>query len=338
MNNFEEQLQAAIDQKTKPLGALGRLEAVAFHIGRWQQTLTPSLNNPHMVVFAGDHGIARDGVSAYPSEVTAQMVLNFCRGGAAINVFCRQHGIALKIVDAGVAADLPEHSDLINAKVAPGTQSFLTQAAMTTVQCDQAMAQGRAIVKDIAAQGCNVIGFGEMGIGNTSAASVLTQVLANISLEDCVGRGTGLNDVQHQHKVEILTQARDHHALTAEKPLDVLATFGGFEMAMMVGAMQQAAASRMLILVDGFIATAAFLVVYCQDESIKEGAIFCHQSHEQGHQRLLAYLGVEPLLDLSMRLGEGTGVAVAYPLIRSAVHFLNDMASFTDAGVSTKSS
>ncbi len=329
------ELQHRIDRKTKPPGSLGRLETLALQIGRIQGTTSPQLQNPAMLVFAGDHGITAEGVSPYPSEVTAQMVLNFLGGGAAINVFCRQHGIVLKVVDAGVASDLPEHPELVQAKVRPGTRNFLHEPALTAEEVTTALERGAALVRELRDSGSNVIGFGEMGIGNTSVAAALMQRLTGIPIADCVGRGTGLDDAGLAKKCEVLGNALERHA-KAREPLEVLATFGGCEIAMMTGAMLEAAQSGMLLLVDGFIATAAFLVAFQMHPEILDYAVFAHQSDEQGHRRLLEFLRAEPLLKLGMRLGEGTGAALALPLAQSAVAFLNEMSSFESAAVSDR--
>lgn len=333
---FREQLTHKIDTKTKPLGALGFLEKLAFQIGEAQQTLQPILKKPTIIVFAGDHGIANAGVSAYPQAVTYQMVLNFLNGGAAINVFCKQHKIDLKIVDAGVNFDFPTHRKLINAKVGKGTKSFLTEKAMTNAELNQCLAHGKTIVQQVFEKGCNIIGFGEMGIGNTSSAAILMHLLTQIPLTQCVGRGTGLDDKQFLRKITILQNALDNQSVSSD-PLSILATFGGFEIAQMCSAMMTAFERNMLIMIDGFIATSAFLVAYKLNPDIRRNAIFCHLSDEFGHKNLLNYLEVVPILQLNMRLGEGTGCAVAYPIIESAVHFLNDMASFESADVSNKS-
>ncbi len=341
-------LQHQIDQKTKPLGALGRLEDLALQIGLIQQTTQPQLRQPHLVVFAADHGAALHGVSAYPQEVTWQMVMNFLAGGAAINVFCRQHQINLKVADAGVNFDFDSHPQLINAKIAKGTQPFHLQTAMTENQAQQAMDKGAAIVRQIAQTGCNIIGFGEMGIGNTSAASLLMAFFTDLPLNVCIGTGTGVDEKGLQRKHQVLNQAYELHKhlkvstkgeqtngqAKEQNPLAILAAVGGFEIAMLTGAMLQAAKLHMVVLVDGFIASASFLVATIFQPTIRQYAIACHVSAEQGHQKLLEYLGLKPLLQLDMRLGEGTGVAVAYPLLESAVRFLNEMASFESAGVS----
>jgi len=335
------QLQPAVQQminnKTKPLGALGRLEEVAMQICLIQQTLTPKLQNPHLLVFAADHGIAHEGVSAYPQEVTWQMVMNFLGGGAAINVFCRQHNIKLKVVDAGVNYDFPKNAEgLIHNKIQKGTANFSKTPAMSFEQVEACLRSAGDIVNTIAQEGCNVIGFGEMGIANTSAAAVLMSALCNIPIEKCVGRGTGLDDAALKRKVAILSAALIKHG----KPgsiLETVAAYGGFEIVQIAGAILKAAEHRMIVLIDGFIATSAYLFAQAIDSSVKDYCIFCHQSHEQGHTLLLEYLNAKPLLNLSMRLGEGTGVAVAYPIIQSAVNFVNEMASFESAGVAEKS-
>jgi nicotinate-nucleotide--dimethylbenzimidazole phosphoribosyltransferase len=329
---LQQQLQHKIDHKTKPIGSLGRLEKLALQIGELQQTLTPQLKQPTVVVFAGDHGIVREGVSAYPPEVTHQMVLNFLNGGAAINVFCRQHNLALHVVDAGVNFDFPLHPQLIMAKVGRGTANCLHEQAMTENQLEQCFSHGRSIVDRIAATGCNVIGFGEMGIGNTSAATLIMSALCQLPLEACIGRGTGLNDVQLKRKRAILEKAQQQH-IQVTSARDVMQTFGGFEMAQICGAMLAAQEKGMLILVDGFIASTVFLVADQMNDQLRKHAVFCHQSAEQGHGRLLQHLQVEPLLQMDMRLGEGTGCAVAWPIVESAVRFLNEMASFESAGV-----
>lgn len=330
---LKESLQRKIDGKTKPLGALGRLERLALQVGQVQGTLAPSLRSPEMLVFAGDHGIAAAGVSPFPQEVTRQMVLNFLAGGAAINVFARQNGMAVRVVDAGVNHDFGSVDGLIEAKIGYGTRNFLDTAAMTREECESAITKGAEIAAAEIAQGCNALGFGEMGIGNTSAAAILTSKLCGLPIEQCVGRGTGLDDAGLEKKQALLAAAIAKHAeVTA--PLDVLATFGGFEIAMMAGAMLAAAERRALLLIDGYIATSALLVAASLYPAIKEYCVFAHESGEPGHARQLAWLGVEPLLSLDMRLGEGTGGALAYPLVQAAVNFLNEMASFESAGVS----
>jgi nicotinate-nucleotide--dimethylbenzimidazole phosphoribosyltransferase len=336
-SRLKPDLQAKIDQKTKPLGALGQLENLALKIGLIQNTLAPKLTKPTILIFAGDHGIVESGVSAYPQAVTAQMVANFLAGGAAISVFARQHSLELMIVDAGVNADLSSQPQLIDAKIAKGTKNFLTEPAMTSSQCKTAIQKGAELVMQQHQVGCNCIGFGEMGIGNTSSAALLAHCLTGLSMDQCVGRGTGLDDNQLQNKHRVLQQALNFHKdITA--PLNVLATFGGFEIAMMVGAYLKAAELGMLIMVDGFIASAALLVAYKLEPLVLDYCVFSHVSSEQGHKALLSYLKAQPLLNLELRLGEGSGIAIAYPLIQSAILFLNEMSTFADAGVDQQTS
>ena len=333
---LDTELQQKIDTKTKPLGSLGKLEALSLQLGRIQNTLSPELRNPSILVFAGDHGITEEGVSPYPQEVTEQMVLNFLHGGAAINVFCRQNSINLHVVDAGVKGDFPEHPDLISAKIGRGTKNFAQIPAMTKTECEKALKKGAELSRMLPETECNVIGFGEMGIGNTSSAAVLMQRYTGLPLEICVGKGTGLDDSGLAHKREILQKALDLHA-EIQEPKEVLATFGGFEITMMTGAMLESAVLGRTLLIDGFIAGSAFLAASRIVPEIMQYAVFTHQSDELGHGEMLKFLQAEPLLSLGMRLGEGTGAAIAYPLLQSAVAFLNEMASFESAGVSDRS-
>jgi nicotinate-nucleotide--dimethylbenzimidazole phosphoribosyltransferase len=333
---LDTELQQKIDTKTKPPGSLGKLEALSLQLGRIQNTLSPELRNPSILVFAGDHGITEEGVSPYPQEVTEQMVLNFLHGGAAINVFCRQNSINLHVVDAGVKGDFPEHPDLISAKIGRGTKNFAQIPAMTKTECEKALKKGAELSRMLPETECNVIGFGEMGIGNTSSAAVLMQRYTGLPLEICVGKGTGLDDSGLAHKREILQKALDLHA-EIQEPKEVLATFGGFEITMMTGAMLESAVLGRTLLIDGFIAGSAFLAASRIVPEIMQYAVFTHQSDELGHVEMLKFLKAEPLLSLGMRLGEGTGAAIAYPLLQSAVAFLNEMASFESAGVSDRS-
>ena len=331
----KEEIQQIIDLKTKPLGALGLLEKIALKIGLVQQNLHLELKNPHLIVFAGDHGIAQSGVSAYPAEVTPQMVFNFLQNGAAINVFCNQNEIELSIVDAGVNYDFEDYSKLKNCKVAKSTKNFLYEPAMSLDQLNLSFDYAKKTVDEIAKNGTNIIGFGEMGIGNTSSAAMIIHYLTDLPLAQCVGRGTGLNDEQLQNKINILSQAKDKHGKITDAK-QVLATFGGFEVTQMTGAMLAAYEHNMLLMIDGYIASAAILVASKLKPEILNNAIFCHQSDEIGHQYLLNYFEEEPILKINLRVGEGTGCALAYPIIKSAVNFYNDMASFESAGVSNK--
>ncbi|NOT17019.1 MAG: nicotinate-nucleotide--dimethylbenzimidazole phosphoribosyltransferase [Sulfuriferula sp.] len=326
-------LQSKIDQKTKPLGALGQLEDLALQIGLIQQTLTPVLRQPTMLVFAADHGIAHAGVSAYPQAVTEQMVLNFLRGGAAINVFCRANGLDLRVVDAGVNADFNGVAGLIDRKVAHGTANMAEQPAMTAAQCTLALAHGQALAQGLADEGCNVLGLGEMGIANTSSAALLAHCYTGLPLADCVGRGTGLDDAGLARKLSVLSAVLDLHG-KPDDAMGILRCYGGLEIAMMAGAMLGAAARGMVVLVDGFIASAAYLAAAAIQPAMRDYAVFSHCSGEHGHRHLLAHLQARPLLSLGLRLGEGTGAALAYPLLVAAVAFLNEMATFASAGVS----
>ena len=332
--SLQARLQHKIDHKTKPPGALGRLEGLALQLGLIQRSESPSLRQPQMVVFAADHGIAAEGVSAYPQAVTVQMVGNMLAGGAAINVFARQHGFTLQVVDAGVAAELPAHPRLQRRKIAPGTQNSCREAAMSRTDAQAALAAGMQVA---AALPGNVLALGEMGIANTSAAALLLARLAGVSIQDATGRGTGLDNAQWLHKQAVLARALQRHPATA--PLDTvgeLAALGGFEIAMMAGAMLQAASARRVVLVDGFIAGAAALVAQALAPNVRDYLVFCHQSAEHGHRLLLAHLQAQPLLQLDLRLGEGTGALLAWPLVQSAANFLNEMASFESAGISDK--
>lgn len=332
---IEPALRARIDGKTKPLGALGRLEALALQAGLVQQTLAPRLVRPQLLLFAGDHGAAAEGISAYPQDVTWQMVHNFLGGGAAINVFARRAGMGVRVVDAGVNHEFSPHPGLRDCKIARGTANYVREPAMTRGQCLEAVGRGAALVRECAKTGTNVIGCGEMGIGNTSSASLLLHKLAGIPLAQCVGRGAGLDDAALERKRATLARAAARRP-GALAPLDALAEYGGFEIAMMVGAFLATAEARMIVLVDGFIAGSALLAASRLYPEILEYCVFAHVSAEAGHRRMLEALGAEPLLALGMRLGEGTGAALAYPIVQAAVAFLEEMASFAGAGVSER--
>ena len=330
--DLETSLRHKIDNKTKPVGSLGQLEDLALQLGLIQRSDELTLNDPQMVVFAADHGIAAEGVSAFPQAVTVQMVANMLAGGAAINVLARQHGFALQVVDAGVAADLDFHPSLIKRKIAHGTQNSCNGPAMSGEQLHAALQAGSDIVSQLPG---NVVAFGELGIGNTSAAALLLNRLTGASLEDATGRGTGLSELQLQHKCKILKLAATQHQ-DATDALQALAAVGGFEIAMMTGAMLQAASQRRVILVDGFIAGTAALAAHALAPQARHYMVFCHRSAERGHRLLLEHLHARPLLDLDLRLGEGTGALLAWPLVQSAACLMNEMASFASAGVSGK--
>ena len=330
----KEQVQHKIDLKTKPLGALGQMEDIALQIGMIQQTLSPKIEKPAMLVFAADHGITEEGVSLYPKDVTWQMAMNFVAGGAAINVFCRKNSINLKVIDAGVDYDFPEGTPIVSAKIARGSRNMRREPAMTIAECKLAMQKGAEFVKAEADAGCNTIGFGEMGIGNTSPSSLLMHRFTGFSIEECTGSGTGMQGDKLSYKTSILKEISEKY--DPQTPLENLATFGGLEIAMMIGGMLEAYRQKMIILIDGFIATASILTAKQFEANILNNCIFCHTSQEQGHDKLLKFLNANPVLNLRMRLGEGTGAAAALPVIKLAVAFLNEMASFEEAGVSNK--
>ena len=335
-------LQRKLDQKTKPLGSLGQLETLSMKLGQILGTESPTLEQPQLVVFAGDHGLAAHGVSAYPSDVTWQMVENFLSGGAAVSVLARQHGIQLTVVDCGVKHDFLQNlppgatrPGLLVRKLASGeggTADALNQPAMTQTQCHEAIANGQAVVQQLPG---NVLLLGEMGIGNTSAASLLLARLTGQDIAVCTGAGTGLDDAAVLRKIGVLREVLQRHA-AAITPLDALAAFGGFEMASMLGAVVQAAHERRVVMVDGFIASAVVLVAHALQPLVLQRCVFAHRSGERGHALMLAQLKAQPLLDLGLRLGEGSGAALAWPLLQSACAVLREMASFAQAGVSTQ--
>jgi nicotinate-nucleotide--dimethylbenzimidazole phosphoribosyltransferase len=324
-----------LDKLTKPLGALGRLEALAAQICAAQRTLTPSVSRPVAVVFAADHGVADRGVSAYPRAVTAEMVKNFLHGGAAINVLARLQGMELWIVDAGVDADCAAHPRLIQAKIRRGTRDFTVEAALSEIECRAALDQGGRVLERIVPPDGNTLVLGEMGIGNTAAAALLMHGLTGLPLAECVGRGTGLDDAGLERKLGILHAARTRRA-PPEDPIELLTEFGGCEIAMLVGAVLGAAARRHLVIVDGFTVTVAAALAARIAPAVLDYCVFGHCSQEQAHRALLEYLGVKPLLDLDMRLGEGSGAALALSVVRAAVALFNEMATFEGAGVSEK--
>ncbi len=324
-----------INNKTKPLGSLGMLESIAAKIASIQQSLTPQILQPNIVVFAGDHGIAVTGlVNPYPQAVTAQMVLNYANGGAAVNVFCKQHSIALTVVDAGVNFTFDAALPIVHAKIEKGTKNYLLEKAMDELSLMAAMQKGAEIVEDIAKRGCNCIGFGEMGIGNSSSAALIMSAVTKTSIANCVGRGTGASDELLQTKLQTLETVFTKHETDLQSAFDILQCFGGYEIAMMVGAYLKAAEQKMIIVVDGFIATSALLIAHQLHAQVLDYCVFAHTSGEQGHERMLHYLNAKPLLNMGMRLGEGSAVALAFPLLQSAVLMMNEMASFASAGVS----
>ena len=327
-----------LDQLTKPPGSLGRLEELAQQVATIFNDPNPVLSRPTLVIFAGDHGIATMGVSAYPQAVTAQMVANFAAGGAAASVLARQNGLDLVVVDAGVAAEMPTAACLLPWKVGPGTANFFHGAAMSKLELEQCLKKGRALIEGLARGGTNIVAIGEMGIGNSAAAACLMAALTNDPLLDCIGRGTGVSDEGLRHKQAILTAAftrfRAGRLQCNSDPLAAIGYFSGFEMAMMTGAYLAAHDLGLVVLVDGFIASVALLAAKALRPEVTACCIFSHRSAERAHGRLLELLEAAPLLDLGLRLGEGTGALLAYPLVKAAVACLTEMASFAAAGIS----
>jgi nicotinate-nucleotide--dimethylbenzimidazole phosphoribosyltransferase len=337
----DESMRAAalrrLDTLTKPQGALGRLEPLAAQVCAIQRTLTPAITRPVAIVFAADHGVADRGVSAYPRAVTEQMVKNFLAGGAAINVLARLQGLELWIVDAGVDGDCGDHPRLIRAKVRRGTRDFVECAAMTPTECRDALRRGQEALEQAAVPGSNAVILGEMGIGNTAASALLMHALTGLGLGDCVGRGTGLDDRGLERKRATLEAAVARRA-PPHDAVELLTEFGGYEIAMLTGAILAAAARRMVVLIDGFTVTVAAALAARIDASVLDYCVFGHCSAERAHRALLAHLRAQPLLDVGMRLGEGTGAAVALSTVRAALALFTDMATFEGAGVSGKDS
>lgn len=334
-STLQQELQAVMDNKTKPLGSLGQLEQLAVQLGLILQTTTPQLYEAQVLICAGDHGLAKRGVSAFGQDVTWQMVLNFLAGGAAVSVIAKQHGLHLTVADCGVAHKFEAHPLLRNCKIAHGTQDCTQAPAMTAQQCQQAMQNGATLVRDMAG---NVLILGEMGIGNTASAALILSRLSGHDIYACTGAGTGLDAAGIQRKAQILEHALNAHP-KAQNPLDVLACFGGFEIATMTGAILQAAADNRILLIDGFIVGAALLVAARLNPLVLQRCVFSHQSDERGHGIMLQTLQAQvPLLQLGLRLGEGSGAVLAYPLLQSACTIMCDMASFTKAQVDNASS
>ena len=327
-------LQGKIDDLTKPKGSLGRLEELALQIGLIQQSLTPTLNKPQNVLFAADHGIVEEGVSVAPKEVTWQQVCHFTHpdGTGGVNFLCRQHGFQLKVVDAGVDYDLPRDRGIIDFKIRRGTSSFLKGPAMSRDEMERCLECGARVVQQCADEGSNILSFGEMGIGNTSSSSVWMSYFAGIPIAECVGAGSGLDSDGIRHKVDVLSRSIDNYSGDGTAA-DIIRWFGGFEMVMAVGAMLKAAELGIIILVDGFIMTACMLAASRLYPEVLDYAIFGHCGDESGHRRMLDAMGAKPLLNLGLRLGEGTGAICAYPIVQSAVNMINQMDTFSGADI-----
>jgi nicotinate-nucleotide--dimethylbenzimidazole phosphoribosyltransferase len=323
-------IQNQLDNKTKPIGSLGRLENLAFRIGLILGTEKPELLQPQMIICAADHGLAAEGVSAYPGDVTWQMVENFLAGGAAVSVLSKQNSIALNVIDCGVRHDFAPRPGLLVRKAARGTTNALVGPAMSNEDCQQALINGVNIVRELPG---NAILIGEMGIGNSSSAAMLLSRLTDNDISSCTGSGTGVFGNDLKKKTEILEKVLEKHK-DATEPLGSLAALGGLEIATLVGAVIQAASERRVIVVDGFIASSAILVASKMRPSVLDYCIFSHRSDEKGHSLMLNEMGAEPILDLKLRLGEGSGAALAWPLLMSACAILREMASFDTAGVS----
>ena len=334
--SLQSAIQQKIDNLNKPKGSLGRLEELAIQVCLIQQTLTPSLAHPCHLLLGGDHGIEREGVSVSPREVTWQQMINFTRGGGGVNMFCRQHGFKLRIVDVGVDYDLSRVEGIIDRKIARGTKNFLYEPAMTEAEFDQAIEVGASLVDDCIAEGCRVLCIGEMGIANTSPSSIWMHLFGNIPLADCIGAGAGLDTPGIRHKYEVLSQALSRHqsnlsSLTSY--LLPLRIFGGFEMIAAIGAMLHAAEKHLVVLVDGFIMTACAIAAIRLCPAAQDYMIFTHCGDESGHQRMLDIVTAKPLLHLGLRLGEGTGALCAFPIVDSAVRMMNEMNNFDNAKI-----
>ena len=325
-------LQEKIDNLAKPKGSLGRLEELAIQVGTIQQTLSPTLRMPQNIVFAADHGIVNEGVSFSAPEVTAQQIYNFLQGGAGVNMFARQHRFILKVVDCGVNAEFDHLPGLIDRKIRKSTHNYLHEAAMSQEEMDRAIEIGAEMVQQAYQEGSNIISFGELGIANTSSSSIWMAYFTGIPLEACVGAGSGLNSKGIRHKYQVLQKAMDNYQGDGSTQ-DIIRWFGGFEMVAAVGGMLQAAELGMTILIDGFIMTNCVLAASKLYPEVLEYCIFGHQGDEAGHKLVLDFLQAKPLLNLGLRLGEGTGAICAYPIAESAVRMINEISSFKAAAV-----
>ncbi len=329
-----EKAQERLDQLTKPMGSLGRLELIARKMGALQHTITPQINKKAVVLMAGDHGVTNEGVSAYPSDVTYQMVLNFARGGAAINVLSRHVGADVYLVDMGVKGQFKDVPGLIDCKVAEGTASFAIGPAMTREQAVQSINHGINIARKCKEDGCSIIGLGEMGIGNTTPSSAITSIITNKPILDVTGKGTGITEESRRRKVEVISRSIDMNKPDRKDAVDILAKVGGFEIGGLAGVVIGAVAEGLPVVVDGFITTAAALLAVKMNSTIRDYLFCAHMSVEPGHQYALNYLGENPLLDMNMRLGEGTGAALAISLIEASCKIISEMATFGEANVS----
>ncbi len=332
---IRQSIQDKIDNLNKPKGSLGVLEDIAMQICLIQQTLSPSLHHPCHLLLGGDHGIEREGVSCSPREVTWQQMINFTKGGGGVNMFCRQHGFKLKVVDMGVDYDLSGFPAIRNMKIACGTDDFLWKPAMSVAQMDEAISKGARLADECIDEGCNVLCLGEMGIANTSPSSVWLHIFGGLPLADCVGSGSGINSRQLQHKIDVLCQSvrRFNCCCPNASSLEVIRYFGGFEMVAAIGAMLRAAERKIIILVDGFIMSACMLAASKVAPGVLKYAIFCHCGDEHAHAAMLKLMGAKAILNLGLRLGEGTGALCAYPIVESSVRMINEMNNFENANI-----
>lgn len=330
------QAQTRLDRLTKPVGSLGRLEELAAWYVMITGEMKPKVPRGAVFTFAADHGVTVEGVSAYPSAVTPQMVLNFLRGGAGVNVLARHVGIEVRVVDIGVAFDFESAPGLMHRKVMPGTKNLMVEPAMSLAQAEQALQVGIELATEAAHEGIGLIGTGEMGIGNTTASSAITAAMTRRPVSDVTGRGTGINDAGHAHKIDVIQRALAFHRLDSAAAMEVLAKVGGLEIGGLAGLMLGAAAARIPVVLDGFIAGAAALIAVGLEPRCKDYLIASHQSVERGHRAILDYLGLKPLLDLDLRLGEGTGACLGMSLVFAAIKILTEMATFDEAGVSER--
>ncbi|MEE3445549.1 MAG: nicotinate-nucleotide--dimethylbenzimidazole phosphoribosyltransferase [Prevotella sp.] len=328
-------IQEKIDNLNKPKGSLGRLEELAMQICLIQQTLEPSLAHPCHLLLGGDHGIEREGVSVSPREITWQQMINFTRGGGGVNMFCRQHGFKLRIVDVGVDYDFSDVDGIIDRKIARGTKNFLYEPAMSEEEFDRAIQIGSDLVDDCIAEGCRILSIGEMGIGNTSPSSIWMSIFGDIPLKNCIGAGAGLDNDGIRHKYEVLSKALKNYQASIHQPSTIshLTYFGGFEMISAIGAMLRAAEHHLIILIDGFIMTACAIAAIRFYPAAQDYMIFTHCGDESGHKMMLDIVDARPLLHLGLRLGEGTGALCAFPIIDSAVRMMNEMNNFQKARI-----
>jgi nicotinate-nucleotide--dimethylbenzimidazole phosphoribosyltransferase len=330
------QVQARLDRLTKPIGSLGRLEELAACYVMITGEMNPKVPRGAVYTFAADHGVTVEGVSAYPSAVTPQMVLNFLRGGAGVNVLARHVGIEVRVVDIGVAFDFESAPGLMHRKVMSGTKNLMVEPAMSRAQAEQALRVGIELATEAAQEGIGLIGTGEMGIGNTTASSAITAAMTRRPVSDVTGRGTGIDEAGHAHKIDVIQRALAFHRLDSADAMEVLAKVGGLEIGGLAGLMLGAAASRIPVVLDGFIAGAAALIAVGLQPRCKDYLIASHQSVERGHRAILDHLGLKPLLDLDLRLGEGTGACLGMSLVCAAIKILTEMATFDEAGVSER--